>query len=62
VRAATLQGGGAIQGRGRVFGPLRGQIPGPPREAGAQAHRALRPGRGDDEEGDRGKRIETLIT
>lgn len=33
-----------------MSGPLCGQVPGSTREAGPQAHRALRSGRGDDEE------------
>lgn len=40
-------------------GPLRGQIPRPSRKAGTQADRALRPGRGNDEEVGCGQRIET---
>lgn len=61
MRTATLQGGGADKGRVRVPGPLRGQIPGPSRAAGAQADGALSPGRGDDEEGGRRERIETAM-
>ena len=45
-----LQGGRAEQGGGGVPGPLRGQVPGPPREAGPQADRALGAGRGSHEE------------
>lgn len=60
VRTATLQGAGADEGRVGVPGSLRGQIPGPPWEAGTQADRALRPGWGNDEEGSSGERIETL--
>lgn len=59
--AAALQGGRADQGRVGLPGPLRGQIPGPSREAGTQADGALRPGRGSDEEGSCGERIETLM-
>lgn len=51
MRATTLQRGRADKGRVGVPGPLRGQIPGPSREAGTQADRAVRPGRGNDEEG-----------
>lgn len=56
---ATLQGGRADKGGVCVLGPLRCQIPGPSRAAGTQADRALRPGRGNDEEGISGKRIDT---
>lgn len=61
MRTATLQGGRADEGRVGVPGPLRGQIPGPSREAGTQTDRAVRPGRGSDEEGSCGERIETLM-
>lgn len=57
---ASLQGGGADEGRVGVPGPLCGQIPGPSREAGTQTDRAVGPGRGDDEEGGCGQRVETL--
>lgn len=57
VRPAVLQGGGADEGRVGVSGPVRGQIPGPSREAGTQADGALCPGRGNDEEGGHGQRL-----
>lgn len=59
VYTTTLQGGGADKGRGGVFGPLCGQIPGPSWEAGTQADGALRPGWGVDEESSCGQRIKT---
>lgn len=61
VCATTLQGGGADEGGVGVPGPLRGKIPRPPREAGTQTDRALRPGRGNYEEGSSRERIETLL-
>lgn len=61
MRPATLQGGGADQGRVGLLGSLRGQIPGPSREAGTQADGAVGPGRGDDEEGGGRERIETAM-
>lgn len=44
-----------------MSGPLCGQIPGPARETGAEADRALRPGRRNDEEGGFGERIKTFM-
>ena len=44
-----------------MSGPLCSQVPGPTREAGTQADRALGPGRGNDEEGSCRERIETLM-
>lgn len=43
-----------------MSGPLRGQIPGPSREAGTQADGAVGPGRGADEESSCGERLNTV--
>lgn len=61
VRAATLQGGRADEGRVGVPGSLCGKIPGPSWTAGTQTDGALRSGRGSDEEGSRRKRLETSV-
>lgn len=61
VRPTTLQGSGADEGRVCVPGPLRVQVPGPSRETGTEAHRALCAGRGNYEESSGGEWIETPI-
>lgn len=61
VCTPTLQGARVDKGWVGVSGPLCSQIPGSSREAGTQAHRALRPGWRNDEEGGRGERIVTTM-
>lgn len=60
VCAATLQRSRIDKGWSSLSGPLRRQIPGSSWEAWTQADRTLSPGWGNDEEGGRGKWIDTV--